>query len=232
MEHHFSWLLFLEKIGVNHDNLGVATSILVGILLIILGLFARFSLNAQKGSFEPASHFSVRGIFEVFTEFIANQTDMIIGDGGRKYVPLFATVFIYIFVNNIFGLIPGMTSATADINKTLAVGLFVFFVYNWEGIREHGVGYLKHFLGPLMLLAPIMLPIELISHIVRPMSLGLRLAGNMSGDHTVLGIFLDLVPVGVPVIFYGLGLFVCLVQAFVFTLLSMVYVAMATSHDH
>ncbi len=232
MEHHFSWLLFLDSIGVNHDNLGVATSLLVGIALITFGFIARKRLGSGEGTFLPASRFSVRGVFEVLTEFIAAQTDMIIGPNGRKYVPLFATVFIYILVNNVFGLIPGMTSATADINKTLAIGLFIFIVYNFEGIREHGVGYLKHFLGPLALLAPIMLPIELISHIVRPMSLGLRLAGNMSGDHTVLGIFLDLVPIGIPVIFYGLGLFVCIVQAFVFTLLSMVYVAMATSHDH
>lgn len=232
MEHHFSWLLFLDKIGVHHDNLNVATSILVSVILVICALIARASLGSGQKAVEPVGRFSMRGIFELLTEFIANQAQMIIGAKSRKYVPLFATVFIYILTNNVLGLIPGMTSATADINKTLAIGLFIFFIYNFEGFKEHGFGYIKQFLGPLLLLAPIMLPIELISHIVRPMSLGLRLAGNMSGDHTVLAIFLDLVPIGIPVIFYGLGLFVCIVQAFVFTLLSMVYVAMATSHDH
>jgi F-type H+-transporting ATPase subunit a len=100
------------------------------------------------------------------------------------------------------------------------------------GLKENGVGYLKHFLGPLIWLAPLLLPIELISHMVRPASLGLRLAGNMTGDHTVLGIFLNLVPIGVPMVFYVLGLFVCFLQAFVFSLLSMVYISMATAHDH
>jgi F-type H+-transporting ATPase subunit a len=101
------------------------------------------------------------------------------------------------------------------------------------GIKENGIGYLQHFLGPIIWLAPIMLPIELISHMVRPFSLGLRLANVMMGDHTVVGIFLGLGPgVVLPIPFYLLGIFVCFVQAFVFTLLSMVYVAMATAHDH
>ena len=118
------------------------------------------------------------------------------------------------------------------MNTAFAIGIFIFFTYNFLGIKENGLAYLKHFLGPMLLLAPLMLPLEIISHVVRPMSLGLRLSGNMTGDHTVLGIFLDLVPYVVPVIFYGLGTFVSFVQAFVFTLLSMIYIAMATAHDH
>lgn len=125
-----------------------------------------------------------------------------------------------------------MTPATDNINTTLTLGLFIFIVYNYFGFREHGIHYLKQFMGPLLLLAPLMVIIEVISHLVRPMSLGLRLQGNMMGDHTVLGIFLDLVPYGLPIVFYGLGLFVCFMQAFVFTMLSMIYVSMAISHDH
>ena len=126
-----------------------------------------------------------------------------------------------------------MTPATDNINTTFAMGIFSFVVYNIYGIKEHGLAYVKHFLGPLLLLAPLMLIIELISHVVRPVSLGLRLQGNMMGDHTVLGIFLDLLPyTGVPVLFYMLGLFVCFMQAFVFTMLSMIYVSIAISHDH
>ncbi len=103
---------------------------------------------------------------------------------------------------------------------------------SYLGIKENGLGYLKHFLGPLWWLAPLMLVIELISHIVRPISLGLRLANVLKGDHTVVGIFTDLVPVILPIPFYLMGMFVCFVQAFVFTLLSMVYISLATAHDH
>jgi F-type H+-transporting ATPase subunit a len=125
-----------------------------------------------------------------------------------------------------------MTPATDNINTTVAIGLFVFVLYNALGAKESGLKYFAHFLGPVWWLAPLMVVIELISHLVRPMSLGLRLAGNMTGDHTVLSIFLDKYPIGIPIIFYSLGIFVCLVQAFVFTLLSMVYVGMATEHEH
>ena len=130
------------------------------------------------------------------------------------------------------GLIPGMTPATDNINTTLALGLFTFGVYNWYGVKEHGVKYINQFLGPLLFLAPFMFFLELISHAIRPFSLALRLWGNMMGDHTVLSIFLDLVPYGVPVVFYALGLFVCFMQAFVFSLLTMIYLSMAISHDH
>jgi F-type H+-transporting ATPase subunit a len=158
---------------------------------------------------------------------------MVIGEGGRKYIPMFSAIFLFVLANNLMGIIPGMTPATENINTTFAMGLFTFLAYNMYGIKENGIGYLQHFLGPIIWLAPIMLPIELISHMVRPFSLGLRLANVMMGDHTVVGIFLGLGPgVVLPIPFYLLGIFVCFVQAFVFTLLSMVYVAMATAHDH
>jgi F-type H+-transporting ATPase subunit a len=125
-----------------------------------------------------------------------------------------------------------MTPATENLNTTLGMGLIIFLYYNYMGLKENGLSYLKHFMGPILWLAPLMVVIELISHLVRPVSLGLRLANVMKGDHTVLGIFLDLVPVLLPIPFYILGIFVCFVQAFVFTLLSMVYVSMSIDHDH
>ena len=128
------------------------------------------------------------------------------------------------------GLLPGFTSASDNINTTLAIGLIVFVFYNREGIKEQGVwNYAKHFLGPVWWIAPLLFVVEIVSHVFRPFTLGLRLMGNMKGDHTVLTAFLDLVPLVVPVIFYGLGLFVSVVQALVFTLLSMVYVSMAVA---
>jgi F-type H+-transporting ATPase subunit a len=180
----------------------------------------------------PAPTISLRNLFEVIVESLTNFVDSVMGHDGQIYLPVVATMFIYIFINNVFGLLPGFSPATDNLNTTLSIGLFSFVLYNIEGVRANGLAYVKHFLGPLIWLAPLMLPIEIISQMVRPLSLGLRLFGNMTGDHTVLSIFLDLVPLGIPIIFYALGLFVCFVQAFVFSLLSMVYLSMATAHDH
>ena len=219
--------------GVDHHHVHVATALVAGVGLILLSLAARVALGSGETAVLPASRFSLRGVFEVITEFIVSLSQLVIGEHeGRKFAPLFATIFLYIFFNNLVGLIPGMTPATDNINTNIAVGVFTFLAYNIFGFKEHGVGYLKQFLGPIWWMIPLMLVIELISHLVRPVSLGLRLQGNMMGDHTVLGIFLDLVPYGVPMIFYSLGIFVCFMQAFVFTMLSMIYVSMAISHDH
>jgi F-type H+-transporting ATPase subunit a len=135
-------------------------------------------------------------------------------------------------VSNLTGLIPGFLPPTSHPSTNFAISITVFLFYNYEGVRENGVGYLKHFLGPVLFLAPMMVILELIQHIVRPASLGLRLLGNISGDHMVLGLFSDLTPLVLPVIFFGLGLFVSFIQAFVFTLLSTIYISMAIAHDH
>jgi F-type H+-transporting ATPase subunit a len=226
---HFTWL---DLFHVDHHMLHVYLGFVVTGIIVVMSVAARVALGNGEAAIVPASRFGIKGFFEMIVEFINSLVGMVMGDHGHHFVPLFASVFFYIFLNNILGLVPGWGAATANMNTALAVGLFIFVTYNFLGIKENGLGYLKHFLGPMMLLAPLMLPLEIISHVVRPMSLGLRLSGNMTGDHTVLGIFLDLVPYGVPVIFYGLGTFVSFVQAFVFTLLSMIYIAMATAHDH
>ncbi len=228
---HFNWTQMIP--GVGHHYIHVATAATTTAVLGLLSLFAFAAVKKSKAAnYAPSDRFSIRGVFEVLFDLVVYLSDSMMGPEKRKYIPLFGCVFFYILFNNLMGLIPGMTPATDNINTNLAVGLFVFFAYNILGVKEHGLAYFKHFLGPILALAPLMLPIELISHAVRPVSLSLRLMGNMTGDHTVLGIFLDLTPVAVPVIFYTLGMFVCFVQAFVFTLLSMVYVSMAMSHDH
>ena len=226
---HFNW----TQLVVEHDMVHVATMAVTTGFMVLLSLSARLALGHGERAVIPAGRFSLKGLFEVLTEFIVSLCDMMIGEKGRHFVPLFASLFLFILINNLFGLLPGMTPATDNMNTTFAIGVFSFIIYNIYGIKEHGLAYVKQFLGPLVLLTPLMLVIELISHIVRPISLGLRLQGNMLGDHTVLGIFLDLLPyTGIPVIFYMLGLFVCFMQAFVFTMLSMIYVSMAISHDH
>ncbi|MFN7728916.1 MAG: F0F1 ATP synthase subunit A [Bdellovibrio sp.] len=218
--------------GVGHEYAHVATAGIVTVGLVTAALVGRAQLGTGEVAVVPASKFSLRGFFEFVTEFIQGLVDMVMGEQGRKFLPLFASVFTFVLINNLVGVVPGMTPATENLNTTLAMGLFIFLYYNYFGFKENGVGYLKHFLGPVLWLGPLMLVIELISHFVRPVSLGLRLANVMRGDHTVVGIFLDLVPIALPIPFYLLGIFVCFVQAFVFTLLSMVYVAMATAHDH
>lgn len=226
----WTWFNLVEQVG--HDYGHVATTVATSTLVVGFGLIARRSLSKSQDKVVPDSRPSVRGLSEMLIEFIAGISDMIIGPHGRHYIPVFASIFLFILMNNWIGLIPGMVPATENINATLAIGLFSFIFYNYQGFKENGVSYLKHFVGPVWWLFIIMVPIEIISNLVRPLSLGLRLANVMAGDHAVLAIFLELTKFGVPVIFYFLGMFVGFVQAFVFTMLSMVYVALATAHDH
>ncbi len=231
---HFNWLLLVP--GVTHENLHVATGLVVGIVLLLIAVTGKMALGKGESAVAPASKFSLKGVVELLLEFIVGLAEMVIGEEGQKFVPMFAAIFLFVFVNNIIGLIPGMTPATDNLNTTLALGIFTFFVYNFYGLKEHGVAYLKHFLGPLLLLAPLMLPIELIGHAVRPLTLGLRLYGNIMADHTVVSVFVGMFEklwfIPVPAIFYGMGVFVASMQAFVFTMLSMIYVSMAIAHDH
>lgn len=227
---HFNWTQLVP--GVTHDNVHVATSIAAAGAIGLLALAGRAALGAGDKAVIPAGRFSIKGVFEVIIDLMVALSDMVIGEHGRKFVPMFASVWFFIWASNLIGMIPGMTAATDNINTTLALGLCTFVVYNYYGVKENGWGYLKHFMGPVWWLAPMMLLIEFISHAIRPLTLGLRLAYNITADHTVLGIFLDIFPWGLPLPFYVMGLFVATLQAFVFTILSMVYVSMATAHEH
>ncbi|MCO5112782.1 MAG: F0F1 ATP synthase subunit A [Bdellovibrionaceae bacterium] len=226
----FSWATQLP--GVTDSNMHVALAAGAVGLMTILAVAANVALGKGKEAVTPAPKLSIKGLFEQLTEFIGSMTDTVVGPEGRPYVPMFATIFFFILINNIFGLVPSLGTASENINTGLAVGLFVFVVYNAFGIKEHGLGYVKHFMGPIWWLAPLILVVELFSHLVRPLSLSIRLRANMLADHSVLGIFTDLVPYVVPVPFYILGLFVSCMQAFIFTVLTMIYVSMALSHDH
>lgn len=232
----FNWTQMIP--GVGHEYSHVATLAIASTAVMGIGLAARKSLGTGNEAVVPADKFSIRGVFEVVTELIATLAEMVIGHEGRQYVPMFASIFFFILFNNFFGMLPGMTPATENLNTTFAMGVFMFLAYNTFGIRAQGIiNYFKHFAGPplpflimTIVIGTLMFCIEIVSHIVRPFSLGLRLGNVMMGDHIVLSVFLDLVPFGVPVLFYFLGFFVCFVQAFVFTLLSMVYVSLAVAH--
>ena len=240
MEHGFNWLSLIPFMN-EHNNVHhyghVFMACAVAILVIGVAVVARMQLmSALKREDEglvPDEKLTIRNFFEIVAEKLYGLAENVMGKhGAEKYFPVVGALFIFIFVSNLVGIIPGLLPPTDNLNTTFALGLFVFLYYNYVGLRENGLAYLKHFAGPILWLAPLMLVVELASHVFRPISLGLRLRGNIMGDHVVLGIFNDLLPYAVPAIFYGIGLFVALVQAFVFCLMTMVYISLSASHDH
>lgn len=251
MEHPFSWYDVLPagwRLLVP-QHLFFAGCVLA--LLVPLGLWVSVAHRRAQDPGIPDAGISLRNLAELVVEFIVWLSDSIIGHGGRKYVSLFGTFFLFILLSNLLGLVPGFLPPTSNLNVTLGLGLVSFAAYNVFGFRAHGVGYLKHFMGPMThlpstrrkILSLLFLPVlvlsvlfffilESSSHLFRPVSLAVRLFGNMMGDHQVIEVFTDLSKVFVPVLFYVLGAVVAVVQAFVFTVLTVVYVALAVSHEH
>jgi F-type H+-transporting ATPase subunit a len=218
-----------------HIGEQVLTYVLVSVLIILIGFYYRIKVMSAESLIIPDKGISFRNIIEAYGESMYGLAKNIMGEKeASEYFGVIAVTFLTVFISNTIGLIPGFLPPTDNLNTTLALGLFIFIYYNVQGVRVQGlVGHIKHFMGPILALAPLIFIIEIISHVVRPLSLGLRLRGNMFGDHLVLSIFSDLLPYIVPIVFYIIGLFVCFMQAFVFTLLSMVYIGLATErHDH
>jgi F-type H+-transporting ATPase subunit a len=229
--HDFTWFGWLSN-AVNHHNIHLVTLLFVSLLIAVISFLYSRSLQAMEHELIPDKRVSLKNVVQVTVEKVYGLAEGIIGHGTARFFPLIGAIFIFVFLNNIMGLIPGFLPATDNINVTLGVGLTAFVYYNYVGIKKHGVAaYFKHLLGPVWWLAPLFFAIELVSHWVRPASLGLRLFGNMTGDHIVLSVFSNLVPLGVPVIFLGLGLFISFVQAFVFSLLTAVYIGLAVAED-
>ena len=210
----------------------IATAGLVAGLLVLFAARVRGKLGATEAALEPEDGVTVRNLAESLVEAISGLAEGVIGHGAERYVPLLASFFVFILACNLIGLVPGFTPPTSDFNITFGLGIVSFIAYQVAGAREHGLRYVKQFLGSVVLLYPLMLVVELFSHVFRPVSLGIRLFANMLADHYVVEIFTGLTKIGIPVAFYGLGAFVCVVQAFVFTMLSAIYIALAVSHDH
>jgi F-type H+-transporting ATPase subunit a len=225
VEHGFSWIGAIPGL-TELPNYSV-TATLVAILVLGIAWIARRELESAKDPLVPDGRATARDLFDIITGFVNGMVEGMIGHHGREFVPLLAAMFTFILVANLIGLVPGFTPPTDSLSTTFGLGIVSFLAYNYFGLREHGIGYLKHFVGPVVWLAPLMVIVEGLSHVFRPVSLGIRLA-----DHLVLGIFTDLTKVLIPVAFYMLGAFVCVVQAFVFTVLSMVYIAGAVAHEH
>lgn len=207
-------------------------AILVVLVMTVMGLYFKASVAASKDDVAPTGKFSLRFLIEGVMEFLHGLAKDNCGEHFRKYLPFLSALFIFILMANLSGLVPGFPPPTESMDTNVAMGLIVFFVYNIAGLKEHGFGYVKHFLGPVAAIAPVFFCIELVSHGSRPLSLGLRLAGNIYGDHTLLGVFTGLSYIVLPAILMFFGLLVAVVQSFVFTLLTGIYISMAISHDH
>ena len=231
MEHSFMWVEAIPGLRALPPHL--ATSVLVALALLGFAGLARRRLAALADPAVPDATLTVRNATELYVEGVTGLVEGVLGQRrARAYVHLYGSLFVFILAANLTGLVPGFTPPTGSFNVTFALGVVSFLAYNYYGFRENGVSYLKHFVGPVWWLGVLMVPLELIDNIVRPFSLSLRLFGNMTGDHMVLEIFTDLTKVAVPVIFYVLGAFVSFIQAFVFTLLSLIYVSLAIAHEH
>lgn len=226
---HFSWFTLIG-LGQYDYILG---SILVLIFLTLAGLTIKKALS-KEDSVLPDEKFSIRTIFEILTiDFLFDLFTNMLGskENAKKYFPLLGASFFFILFANFLGIIPGFLPPTGNFNVPVACALVIFVMYNFYGFKENGLGYLKHFAGPVIFLAPLMFIIEVISHFVRPVSLSLRLFMNITGDHLILGVFTNLVHYIIPAIFIGLGIFVSFLQAFIFTVLSAIYISLATAHE-
>lgn len=250
MEHPFTWYALLPAEVQHLIAEHTFFALLAAVLLLVFAVRARAALASAKDPVVPAERLETRNIAEVLVQLVVSQSDAIIGKQGRKYVPFFGTFFIFILLANLMGLLPGFAPPTGNLNTTLGLALVSFIGYNVIGVREQGMVYVKHFFGPMtslpggrviakLVLIPVLLIsivfffiLELFSHGFRPVSLSLRLFGNMMGDHQVIEAFTNLTKIVVPVAFYAMGTLVAVIQAFVFTLLSMIYVALAVSHGH
>jgi F-type H+-transporting ATPase subunit a len=223
----------------------VQASLLAGFLLIAGGLVIRRQIAHAGGGVVPDEGLSVRNVFEVLVEMLAKLAEDRIGPDWRKYFPIVATLFFFILIANLMGLLPGVGGATADANTTWAWAVIAWIVYTAVGIQKHKFNYLVKFMGPsffekeiggrvvhFRLLMPIFLVLELPLDIARIGTLAVRLLANMFADHVVIGVWLSLVPIGVPAIFMGLGLIIAFLQAFIFALLTMIYIGLALDEPH
>ena len=229
MEHPF--LLFVklfELFGLGHfahENPHVIYSWVTMALLIILGLIGTKSLSLIPNKIQNILELAVSGL----EEFMVDIT----GDEGRWFFPLIGTIFLYIFISNIMGLIPGFFPATANLNTTLSCAVTVFIFTHFIGIKYHGIKYIKHFTGPIWWMIPIIMPIEIIGHFARVLSLSFRLFGNLMGHELVLTILFGLAGLFfAPLPIMVLGILVALIQAFIFYMLSTMYFTEAMEHSH
>ncbi len=218
---------------------------LAALLLVAAAWAVRRRLATAGDALLPDEGFSLRNLFEVGVEALSSIARQAIGPEYRRYFSVAGAIFFFVLISNLMGLIPAVGGATSDVNTTTAWAVISFLVYNAVGIREHGLKYVYQFMGPSLFtlhlgghhfhvraLTPLFLPLEIVLHIARILTLSVRLLANMFADHAVVGAFLKLAPLGIPAIFLGLGVLVAFLQAFVFSLLTMVYIGLALQEAH
>ena len=209
---------------LNSDHVVMVTLITL-LLLVALPLIGSRLRQGNRGSFQQ----TLEVIYDAIRGMVAGN----VGHGARRHFTVIGGFAVTIVTFNIFGVIPLMTSPTPYLSTTLALAIASFIYYNYQGFREHGpIGYAKTFMGPLAALAPLMFVSELISHLARLLSLSLRLSGSMSADHVVVGAFTMLFPLVLPAPMVALGLMMAVLQTFIFTMLSTIYIAGAVSEEH
>jgi F-type H+-transporting ATPase subunit a len=233
LEHKLGRHHFLVKMFPSGWSLTHVLMTLTVVLFVTFGAMAFFrgTKNSDKGMVPPRT-MNLRNFFEFLAESLYGFVEGAMGEkNAKRFYPLVGALFIFILFNNLLALVPGLSAPTDTLKTNVGIAVLVFFLTHIYGVKEHGLAYFKHFLGPSLALAPLMLPIELISHVARPLSLSVRLMGNMMADHKVVMSFFALVPILVPLPFLLLGLLVCLIQALVFCTLTMVYIGMAIEHE-
>jgi len=224
MTHPFLFLKWLEEQLHLHLGEHVTYTWFVMLVLILVAFLAtRVVKMAPSG---------LQNFMESILTGLINLIEETMGPKGMAYFPLLATFALFILVSNLVALIPGFYPPTANLNTNAALALTVFVMTHVVGFKEHGFSYLKHFMGPILALAPLIFIIEIIGHLARPLSLSLRLFGNMYGHEIVLMIFIALVPFLLPVPMMLMGVLVAFIQTFVFTLLAMIYIAGALEEAH
>lgn len=242
----YQWILG-QVVGPDaaHHWWPVLASLSVVVLIAVCGLLCGFYRMQPEAMTDeellPPARFGIRGFFEMAWGVVDSTLSSVLGEHSwQRYAPVLGGAFIFILLANLSGIIPGFAPATEQMNLNLAMGLVVFLYFNYHGIRAAGMKYFKHLLGPVWWLAWLLLPIETLGVFARPLSLSLRLTGNISGDHLVYSVFASLMNniglpwLPVPAIFLGFGTFVACLQAFIFMILGAVYVQMSldTAEDH
>ena len=254
MDPHATWFDFIPGYGALreglHDSLARTwvwqvfqttnfqiVHVMSALVVLVFLAFGAFRYSAAvSGSGDaglvPPPKLGLRNLFEVLADTVLGLMAGVMGEkAAKRYLPLVGTLFIFILFSNLLGLIPGFLPPTDTLKTNLALSISVFVISHAVGVREHGLKYFKHFLGPIWWLAWLMLPIEVVSHIARPVSLSMRLMGNIVGDHKLVLVFFGILPILLPLPFMVMGVLVCVVQAVVFSLLTTVYISQAVAHE-
>lgn len=230
----FKWVFAQVGIEIGEIPSHVIMATLATLLIVV---FFRVVVKKLIRNHSEESLIKNPGKMQIFIEmlytFFRSLIDDFIGEEGRKFIPAVATLGIFIAISNLLGLLPELGSPTANLNTTVGCAVFIFLYYHYQGIKKHGLaGYLKTFMGPAWWLAPIFFPIEVISHFSRPLSLSFRLFGNIFGEDYVIIIVAFLIPYIAPLPMMAFAIFTSLLQAFIFVMLSLVYLSGAVAEEH